>query len=604
MAEPPQRIRIEFEPVGRRAEFECGVTLLEAARRSGVELASTCGGDGTCGCCRVRVARGEVSPSGVTERAELTGEELTAGMRLACQTRATGDVLIDIPAESLTAAQRLQLEGEDGALELDPPVVTRDLELAAPTLDDLRSDATRLCDGLMPLEARVPLDVVRKLPATLRRCDWQTRAAVHRLAGEVVGVLALDRAALGLAVDLGTTKLAAYLVDLGTGVTVARAGAMNPQIAYGEDVLSRIAHAGRESGGGSTLQTIVVEQIELLARDLCAEVGSATDAIVDCVVVGNTAMHHLFAGLPVRQLGAAPYVAAESDALDIRAADVGLPLATGARLYSPPVIAGYVGGDHVAMLLASGITRGTGRALALDIGTNTEISIARDGELWSCSTASGPAFEGAHISAGMRAAPGAIERVRYHDGTFEVQTVDDRPPVGLCGSGMLDVIAASLDAGIIDRRGGLVRSHHLVHSDNGNTDCLLVPAALSGSGQDIRFTRADVGEIQLARGAIRAGTVLLLEAAEIDPEDLDVVIVAGAFGTYLDLRSAVRVGLLPAVPLTRYRQVGNAAGAGARRLLLSRSARAEAAAIAGRAQYLELTTHPAFAARFAEAMRF
>jgi uncharacterized 2Fe-2S/4Fe-4S cluster protein (DUF4445 family) len=194
----------------------------------------------------------------------------------------------------------------------------------------------------------------------------------------------------------------------------------------------------------------------------------------------------------------------------------------------------------------------------------------------------------------MRAVPGAIERVRYHDGAFEVQTVGDRPPVGVCGSGMLDAIAAALDAGIIDRRGALRRSHHLVSGENGSRECLLVPAEHSGSGQDIHFTRADVGEIQLARGAIRAGTALLLEAAGLDAADLDEVIVAGAFGTYLDLRSAVRVGLLPAIPLTRFRQVGNAAGAGARRLLLSRAARAEAAAIAARAQYLELTTHPAF----------
>ena len=258
-------------------------------------------------------------------------------------------------------------------------------------------------------------------------------------------------------------------------------------------------------------------------------------------------MHHLFAGLPVRQLGAAPYVAAESAALDVRAADLGLVAGAGARLYSPPVIAGYVGGDHVAMLLASGIAHGTRRTLALDIGTNTEISIARDGQLWSCSTASGPAFEGAHISDGMRAAPGAIERVRYHDGAFEVQTVGDRPPVGVCGSGMLDAIAAALDAGIIDRRGALRRSHHLVSGENGSRECLLVPADAQRQRAGHRFTRADVGEIQLARGAIRAGTALLLEAAGLDAADLDEVIVAGAFGTYLDLRSAVRVGLLPAI---------------------------------------------------------
>ncbi len=604
MAERPRLIRIEFEPVGRRAEFERGVTLQEAARRSGVELASTCGGDGTCGCCRVRVVTGEVSQVNVTERAELSDDEVAAGLRLACQTHVLGDALIDVPPESLTAAQRLQLEGEDRTLELDPPVVAQNITLVAPTLDDLRSDATRLRDALAPVEATIPIGVLRPLSGTLRRTDWRARVAVHRPADEIVAVLAPEAAVLGLAVDLGTTKLAAYLVDLQSGATLARGGAMNPQIAYGEDVLSRIAYAGRERGGGRTLQTVVVEQIELLARDLCAEAGSSPETIVDCVVVGNTAMHHLFAGLPVRQLGAAPYVATESAALDVRAADLGLPLAAGARLYSPPVIAGYVGGDHVAMLLASGLAHGTRRTLALDIGTNTEISVARDGELWSCSTASGPAFEGAHISAGMRAAPGAIERVRYHDGAFEVQTVDDRPPVGVCGSGMLDAIAASLDAGIIDRRGALVGSHHLVSGENGSRDCLLVPADRSGSGQDICFTRADIGEIQLARGAIRAGTVLLLEAAGLDAAELDEVIVAGAFGTYLDLRSAVRVGLLPAVPLERFQQVGNAAGAGARRLLLSRAARADAGAIADRAHYLELTTHPAFAARFAEAMRF
>jgi uncharacterized 2Fe-2S/4Fe-4S cluster protein (DUF4445 family) len=605
MAEPPQRIRIEFEPVGRRAEFDHGITLLRAAQRSGVELASTCGGDGTCGCCRVRVVRGEVSAVNATERGELTEGEIAAGMRLACQTRPAGDVLIDIPPESLTAEQRLQLEGDDGAPELDPPVVTREVALVAPSLDDLRSDAARLRDTFAPPAAAIPLAVLRELPRTLRRCEWRARVAVNRSApAEVVAVLPPDREAIGLAVDLGTTKLAAYLVDLGTGATLARGGAMNPQIAYGEDVLSRITYAGRESGGRRTLQAIVAEQIELLARELCAQTGHRPEAIVDCVVVGNTAMHHLFAGLPVRQLGAAPYVAAESAALDVRAAGIGLPFSAGARCYSPPVIAGYVGGDHVAMLLASGVTRGSRRALALDIGTNTEISVVSGGQLWSCSTASGPAFEGAHISAGMRAAPGAIERVRFHDGAFEVQTVGGRPPVGLCGSGMLDAIAASLDAGIIDRRGALVRSHPLVDGENGTGDCLLVPARDTGSGADIRFTRADVGEIQLARGAIRAGTALLLEAAGLEPDDLSEVIVAGAFGTYLDLRSAVRVGLLPAIALERFRQVGNAAGAGARRLLLSRAARAEAAAIAARAQYLELTTHPAFAERFAEAMRF
>ena len=269
-------------------------------------------------------------------------------------------------------------------------------------------------------------------------------------------MLAPGTAVLGLAVDLGTTKLAAYLVDLRTGRTLARGGAMNPQIAYGEDVLSRIAYAGPGVRWARTLQTVVVEQIELLARELCAEAGSGTGRdrrLRRRRQHGDAPPVRRTPGAPARRgtvrRGASPRRSTSAPPISA------CRWPPGRALYSPPVIAGYVGGDHVAMLLASGVAHGTRRALALDIGTNTEISIARDGQLWSCSTASGPAFEGAHISAGMRAAPGAIERVRYHDGAFEVQTVGDRPPVGVCGSGMLDAIAAALDAGIIDRRGAL-----------------------------------------------------------------------------------------------------------------------------------------------------
>ena len=270
----------------------------------------------------------------------------------------------------------------------------------------------------------------------------------------------------------------------------------------------------------------------------------------------------------------------------------------------PPCIAGYVGADHVAVLVETDLGETGATSLVLDIGTNTEVSLAHAGQIRSCSTASGPAFEGAHISAGMRAAPGAIEHAHYAGGGFHVQTVDDRPAVGLCGSGILDVVAEGVRVGIIGRRGGLQRSHSLVHGENGSLACVVVPADESVMRDDITVTRADVGEIQLAKAAIRAGTQLLLEAARIEVQDLDEVIVAGAFGSYLDVRSAIRVGLLPAVEPERVRQIGNAAGAGARRLLMSRQARAHARHAALRAQYIELTTHPAFADRFAEATTF
>jgi hypothetical protein len=339
-------------------------------------------------------------------------------------------VRIVIGPESLTTTQRLQLEGLGADVSLDPPVVGFEVVLERPALEDLRADATRLLDGLAsprpPIEATgrppIGLAVLTELPAALRAQDWSGRVALHRPRGEVVAIRPPAGRLLGLAVDLGTTKLAAYLVDLDTGSTVGRAGAVNPQIGRGEDVMSRIAYANTGPAARAELRAAVVEAVGRLAAELCAAVDSDTDAIVDCVVVGNTAMHHLFAGLPVRQLGQAPYVAAVSDPLDLAAGDLGLALAGGARVYLPPLIAGFVGADHVAMLLATEAAEASSTVLALDIGTNTEISLAHGGRLWSCSTASGPAFEGAHITDGMRAAPGAIERVHYGDGRFSVQT--------------------------------------------------------------------------------------------------------------------------------------------------------------------------------------
>ncbi len=409
---------------------------------------------------------------------------------------------------------------------------------------------------------------------------------------------------LGLAVDTGTTKLAAYLVDLASGRTLARAGAMNPQIAYGEDVVTRVGYANSSPAAAQLLHQRLAGEIDRMVGELCVEAGASRDQVVDAVVVGNTVMHHLVTGLPVRQLGEAPYISAVSDAMVVGADEIGLRLAGGASVYLPPNIAAYVGSDHVAMLLATGLAETHGTVLALDIGTNTEISLAHQGVIWSCSTASGPAFEGAHIHDGMRAAPGAIEHVRFRNGAFQVQTVQAEAPVGICGSGIVDAIAQALDAGIIDERGALAKDHPLVSRATGKPTCLLVPAARTGHGRDLVFTRSDVNEIQLAKGAIRAGTELLMAQAGIGAADLERVVVAGAFGTYLDLESAVRIGLLVDVDRERYRQVGNAAGRGAEQLLLSGARRALADRLAARVRYVELTVEPSFTDVFARSLSF
>jgi uncharacterized 2Fe-2S/4Fe-4S cluster protein (DUF4445 family) len=522
----PEIFRIDFEPLGRRTEISAGKTLLDAAQSAGVGLAAVCGGVGTCNECRLRLAAGTLtSPTGV-ELDALSETDLASGIRLACQAEPLSDVKLDIPPESLTSAQRLQVEGLETHVAVNPTVLTP--------------------------------------------------------------------GAYGLAVDIGTTKLAAYLLRLETGETAAMAGAMNPQIAFGEDIISRISYAGRNPDGAKILQQVLVETLNKLLQDLCSQAHVSPNSVLDSVLVGNTTMHHLFAGLPVEQLGHAPFAPATTLPISIPAAEVGLNLGPGAKAYLPPVIAGYVGADHIAMLLATDVWKSQRNLIALDIGTNTEISLVTRKQVTCCSCASGPAFEGAHIREGMRAAPGAIERARWSDGKILWQTIADQPPVGICGSGILDVVAALQD-------GRLVKPTGVMPSGSG---LVLVPASQTGLGRDLLVTRKDVHEIQLAKSAIRVGVEILLKNAGLTYTELDEFIVAGAFGTYLDLRSAVRTGMFPPLPLERFRQVGNAAGVGAKQVLVSLDKRREAEQIAGQIGYVELTSQPGFTPLFMEHLCF
>jgi uncharacterized 2Fe-2S/4Fe-4S cluster protein (DUF4445 family) len=608
--DPTALVGVELQPVGRRVQVAPGVKVLEAAQASGIELVSVCGGEGTCGTCRVRVVEGPLGAETAEEEDLLSASERADGWRLACQAQVCGALRLEIPPESLSAPQRLQLEGQSVDFVPDPPVVAVDVVLEAPSLHDLRADTTRLQEALARAGmggTAIGLRDARACSSRLRAQQWRGRAAVYRQSddtGVLVSVQPAGGALLGLAVDAGTTKLAAYLVDLATGDTMGRVGAMNPQTAYGEDVVTRITYANTAKGAAERLHDRLVEELNAMVGELCAQAGVHRGQIVDAVVVGNTAMHHFVGGLPVRQLGEAPYVACVSEPMLVRAEEIGLQLDGGAMLYLPPNIAGYVGADHVAMLLASGLADTSETVLALDIGTNTEISLSHMGEIWSCSTASGPAFEGAHIHDGMRAAPGAIEHVRFHQGAFQVQTIGGARPIGICGSGILDAVAQGLEAGIIDERGSLVKDHPLVSRTASGPTCLLVGAGRSGHGRDVVFTRSDVNEIQLAKGAIRAGTELLLEEAGIGAGRLDSIVVAGAFGTYLDLESAIRVGLLVDVGRERYRQVGNAAGRGAEQLLLSRASRGLADRLARRVHYVELTVHGSFTDMFTKSLGF
>jgi uncharacterized 2Fe-2S/4Fe-4S cluster protein (DUF4445 family) len=474
------------------------------------------------------------------------------------------------------------------------------------SLGDLRADATRLRDAFsrqynIPVK-RFDHAVLRQAPPLLRAGDWRARAAIKGT--EAIAVLPTEAPLLGLAVDIGTTKLAAYLVDLENGETLDSLGAMNPQIAYGEDVMARIAYAMETAQRARELQRVLIEGLNALARGLCARAGRDSSAIVEGVLVGNTCMHHLALGLPVTWLGLAPYVPVLADAYDLKARDIGLDLAPGADIHLLPNIAGFVGADHVAMILATDIHETDHITIGLDIGTNTEIVLAAGDRLLSCSCASGPAFEGAHIRDGMRAAPGAIERVRLTSDGVEYQTIDDAPPAGICGSGILDGVAEMLRIGVLRTSGAFVAgSHPRVRGSGRPAEFLLVPVGERDAPRDVAITRKDVNEIQLAKAAIRAGIEVLLEEAKLEAKQIGRVVVAGAFGTYLDVDSAVAIGMFPPLPRERFVQVGNAAGMGAKMALVSRRHRKAAQEIAGRVAYVELTTHPRFVRFYTDALQ-
>ncbi len=612
---------IHLQPIGRRIQIHSHQTILDAAQLAGVEITSICGGVGVCESCRIRLVDGKLSPPTLDEENTFTINALQQGFRLACQAYPQSDVVIDIPPESLSTPQRLQLESQQKADEIDSPIWRATLQIPEPSIDDLRSDVSRLRAALTPFVSEFDIDyeTLQKIPFVCRASNWNIQAIFN--GSKLIQILpATPRARLlGLAVDIGTTKVAAYLLDIESGEVLAKAGSMNPQIAFGEDVISRISYLinhpdQRNQPATNLLHRRIIEGLNNLIDKMLADIGDpdlSIENIVDAVIVGNTAMHHLFAGLPVEQLGISPYVPAVSEAVNIPAKELGLHIAPSAFVYLPPNIAGYVGADHIAMLLPtiypylSDVEKMGLTVMAIDIGTNTEISLLHNQTITSCSCASGPAFEGAHIHFGMRAAPGAIEKIQITaDKKVLYKTIGNQEPVGLCGSGILDAIAEMYFADLLDSKGMFLKNHPNIRIENRNIEFVLVPAEESGHHQEIILTRRDVNEIQLAKGAIRAGINILLSEAGIHPEDLDAFIIAGAFGTYIDIQSAMKIGMFPFIPLEKCHQVGNAAGAGARQMLLSKRYRQIATQLAQQIRYIELSNHPKFSDEFSKSLFF
>ena len=574
MNAPPLPHPVRFANLDREAACRPGETVFQAARHAGIRVVGACGGRGVCGTCLVRVVSGEYE----------TREDARAdGWLRACKLVPLGPCTVEVAPRSAAPIVRTEVGGRAAEGIFDPAVHVHDLALTPPNLEDPVADADRLLARLsIP---GIDSALLRELPILLRKHAWRVRAVSR--GSEVIAVGSPASRALGLAVDLGTTNAAGFLVDLQTGERLGTLGIENPQASYGADVVSRVNHAIRASGGANELQAAAAVAIGELARDLCEAAGAATGEIVEIAVCGNTAMHHLLAGLPVAQLGRAPFVPAATLPLEIKARELALPGAPGAVAYLLPNIGGFVGGDHVAVLLATEEQWRGRTALVIDIGTNTEVSLVSPQGIATVSCPSGPALEGGHISCGMRAAEGAIECVQARVGRLELKTIGDAAPVGVCGSGVVDAVAAFRALELIDRRGRIA---------DGKREIALAPG--------VAFTQADVRSVQLAKAAIRAGIDLLLETNGVQAEAIERVLIAGAFGEYLGLEAALAIGLLPRLPLERIEQVGNAAGAGVALALASVQSRARAAELAARCRYLELGTLAQFQKTFVRRIGF
>jgi len=608
-----ETVIVIFEPLGKRIEVPRGTNLREAARLAGIVINSPCGGRGKCGNCAVRITQGRVSPS-TADIEHFTKQELNRGFRLSCQVKVTEPVVVDVPqAAALSEEQILEVSKVDLARP-DPAVCKRFARMPAPTVEDQRSDFDRFLCAIDPAcQAEYDFALVRKFSHLIRNSNWEATAVFEN--GRIVATERGDTTShvLGLAVDLGTTTIVGALVDLNEGRILGTASRTNPQVAYGDDVVSRIGFASASAANLRLLQGLMAGCINEIIEELVRRNGYGRRDIYEVVAAGNTTMNHLFLRVDPSYVAQAPYVPAFRHAQNVRARELGLKVNPAANVHALPNIAGFVGGDTVAVMLVSRIARQRDVILAIDIGTNGEIVVGCCGRMMAASCAAGPAFEGARIRFGMRAARGAIERVRVNT-DIEIATIGQAPPVGICGSGLLETIAELYKVGIIDQTGlirpadelnGLSESlRRRIRPADGAQEVVLVEAGAGGSSEDIVLAQRDVREFQLAKSAIRSGTIILLDEYGIEPQALDRLVIAGGFGSHIDLARAIAVGLLPKVPPSRFDFIGNGSLGGALMCLLDRKMRHQADSVSRACRYVELASRPEFQHHFAENMLF
>jgi len=627
---------IVFTPSGKRGRFPRGTPVLQAARQLGVDIDSVCGGRAICGRCQVTVGRGEFAKHGIRSSPESLGpvtateiryaerKTLAPGRRLSCQATLEADALIDVPEDSQVHKQVVRKRAEVRQIDLDPILRLHYVEVAEPDMHDARGDFERLKEALGDqwglADLTIDLPTLRALQGKLRQGNWTLTACVHDQKRIIATRPGFHDKAYGIAVDVGSTTIAAHLCDLQSGEVLASSGMMNPQIRFGEDLMSRVSYVMMHKGGEVEMTDAVRGTLNALFGQLVAEAMIDARDIFELTFVGNPVMHHLLLGIDPTELGGAPFALATDSAMDLYASEIGITACNdSARVYVLPCIAGHVGADTAGVLLSEGPHLQDEMMLVVDVGTNAEIVLGNRHRLLACSSPTGPAFEGAQLSSGQRAAPGAIERVRIDKDTLEprftvigcnswsneegfVRATRRIGVTGICGSGIIEAVGEMYLAGLLDQDGMIDGS--LAHRtprlvQEGRTWTWVLHQG-SADQPRIAITQNDIRAIQLAKAALQAGCRLLMDQLGIDT--VDRITLAGAFGTHIDPKYALLLGLVPDCPLDKISAAGNAAGTGARIALLNTEARREIETLTRRIEKIETAIEPKFQDHFVAAM--
>ncbi len=621
-------IKITFLPDKKNIKVSEGTTILEALEKVEMNINAPCGGKGICGKCKVLVKKGIAAVAPIEEEL-LLEEEIKKGFRLACQTKLFKDAVIEIPSEIRLDFKRVfssNLKGDirhfKNNFTLGTNLKKVFLDLKKPSLNDQRADWERIKDELSSKKIenisnlKVSLKILKKIPVLIREANFKITVILYN--NEIINVEKGDttKSSYGIAFDVGTTTVAGYLVDLNTGEELSAVAKANPQIIYGDDVISRIGFAQKQKENLEILQRKIVNILNEIIKEDAQKAGVNINNIYKISIAGNTCMHHLLLGLDPSYIAPSPYIPVIKESLSLKVKDVpGLSINPTAHIYILPNISAFVGADIVAGILAIRMYENEKTSLFIDLGTNGEIVLGSKRKMWTCSTAAGPAFEGARISSGMRAAEGAIDKVKMDNKSITYRVIKDGKVRGICGSGLIDLIAELVKLGLINKSGKLIDREEcdpnlgeeikkrIINGQKGNK-FLIVKGRETENGKSIYLTQKDIREVQLAKAAIFAGIKILLKEVNIPQEDIQKILLAGAFGNFIDKKSAIRIGLVPYLPLEKIESVGNAAGRGAEITLLSEKTRGICEKIPKDIKYIELSSRADFQEEFVEAMFF